>query len=43
MASFVKQWAKRLPLALALGAGEHIKLPAGNMELIHILEPFDRK
>ncbi|MGO9109381.1 MAG: virulence factor SrfC family protein [Thermoguttaceae bacterium] len=43
MASFVKQWANRLPLALALGAGEHIKLPAGNMELIHILEPFDRK
>ncbi len=43
MESFVKQWAKRLPLALALGAGEHIKLPAGNMELIHILDPFEKK
>ena len=43
MASFVRQWAKRLPLALALGAGEHIKLPPGNMELIHILEPFEKK
>ena len=30
MASFVQHWAKRLPLALALGAGEHIKLPPGN-------------
>ena len=38
MESFVQQWAKRLPLALALGAGEHIKLPPGNMELIHILD-----
>ena len=34
MATFVQQWVKRLPLALALGAGEHIKLPPGNMELI---------
>ena len=43
MASFVKQWAARVPLALALGAGEHIKLPPGNMELIHVLEPFETK
>ncbi len=43
MASLVKQWSQRLPLALALGAGEHIKLPAGNMELIHILDPFEKK
>ena len=40
MASFVQQWVRRLPLALALGAGEHIKLPPGNKELIHLLEPF---
>ena len=43
MGAFIQQWAKRLPLALALGAGEHVKLPPGNMELIHILEPFDNK
>jgi len=43
MESFVKQWTKRLPAALALGAGEHIKLPPGNMELIHMLEPFENK
>ena len=43
MASFVQQWAKRMPLALALGAGEHIRLPPGNMELIHTLEPFEHK
>ena len=43
MGAFIQQWAKRLPLALALGAGEHIKLPPGNMELIHMLEPFDNK
>ena len=43
MSNFVQRWAKRMPLALALGAGEHIKLPPGNMELIHMLEPFDNK
>jgi hypothetical protein len=43
MAAFVERWAKRLPLALALGAGEHVKLPPGNMELIHVLEPYDNK
>ena len=42
MASFVRRWAKRLPLALALGAGEHVKLPPGNSELIQILEPFEK-
>ena len=42
-ATLVKQWAKRLPMAFALGAGEHIKLPPGNMELIKILEPFESK
>jgi hypothetical protein len=43
MASFVERWAKRLPQALALGAGEHVKLPPGNGPLIHILEPYDIK
>ena len=43
MASFVQRWARRLPLALALGAGEHVKLPPGNGQLIHILEPYDTK
>ena len=43
MANFIQRWAKRMPLALALGAGEHIKLPPGNMELINMLEPFDNK
>ncbi len=42
MASFVERWAKRLPQALALGAGEHVKLPPGNGALIHILEPYDK-
>ena len=42
MASFVKRFATRLPMALALGAGEHIKLPPGNGQLIHILEPFEK-
>jgi len=42
MASLVQQWVKRMPLALAWG-GEHIRLPPGNMELIHILEPFEHK
>ena len=43
MGSFVERWAKRLPQALALGAGEHVKLPPGNGQLIHILEPYDNK
>ncbi len=42
MGAFVKRMTKRLPLALALGAGEHIKLPPGNGELIHMLEPFEK-
>ena len=43
MASFVQRWARRLPLALALGAGEHVKLPPGNGPLIHILEPYEHQ
>ncbi|MDY0168222.1 MAG: virulence factor SrfC family protein [Thermoguttaceae bacterium] len=42
MSSFVERWASRMPAALALGAGEHIKLPPGNSELIKLLEPFDK-
>ena len=42
MGSFVKRWATRLPPALALGAGEHVKLPAGNGQLIEILDPFEK-
>ena len=42
MASLLRRWKNRLPLALALGAGEHVKLPPGNSELIGILEPFEK-
>ena len=42
MAGFVRRWANRLPQALALGGGEHVPIPPGNAELIHILEPFDK-
>lgn len=42
MASFVRRWSSRIPQALALGAGEHVKLPPGNGELITILEPFEK-
>jgi len=42
MGSFVGRWVTRLPQALALGAGEHVKLPPGNAELIKILEPFEK-
>jgi hypothetical protein len=42
MASLLRRWKNRLPLALALGAGEHVKLPPGNTELIHVLEPFGK-
>lgn len=40
MAPLLRRWRKRLPAALALGAGEHVKLPPGNTELINVLEPF---
>lgn len=42
MAAFVKRWVKRLPQALALGAGEHVQIPPGNAELIAILEPYEK-
>ena len=42
MASFVQRWAMCLPQALALGAGEHVKLPPATAQLIDILEPYDK-
>lgn len=42
MGGFVERWSTRMPLALALGAGEHIKLPPGNAELIDMLSPFEK-
>jgi len=42
MSSIVERWTNRLPLALALGAGEHVKLPPGNSEIIEILAPFEK-
>jgi hypothetical protein len=42
MASFVRRWIMRVPAALALGAGEHVKLPPGNSQLAKILEPFEK-
>jgi len=42
MAAFVQRWADRLPEALARGAGEHVKLPPGNSEIIDILAPFEK-
>jgi len=38
----VERWTTRLPLALALGAGEHVKLPPGNSQIIDILAPFEK-
>lgn len=42
MGSFIRRWSGRLLPALALGAGEHVKLPPGNTALIKILEPFEK-
>ena len=42
MASFVRRMATRLPQAIALGAGEHTKLPPGNEQLIDMLDPFEK-
>jgi hypothetical protein len=42
MASFLQRWIQRVPMALALGAGEHVKLPPGNSEIIHLLEPWEK-
>ncbi len=42
MSSIVRRWTNRLPLCLALGAGEHIQIPPGNPELIEVLEPFEK-
>jgi len=40
MGAFVQRMSERLPEALALGAGEHVKLPPGNDEIITILNPY---
>ncbi len=42
MGSFIKRWGSRLLPALALGAGEHVKLPPGNSQLIKTLQPFEK-
>lgn len=42
MGSIVRRWSNRLPLCLALGAGEHVQIPPGNPELIEILDPFEK-
>ena len=42
MASVVRRWRERMPWALALAAGEHVKLPPGNAQLIDILAPFEK-
>ena len=42
MGALVKRWTNRLPQALAQGAGEHVQVPPGNVELVQTLEPFDR-
>jgi hypothetical protein len=42
MGKFVERWSTRMPLALALGAGEHVKVPPGNAELIKLLAPFEK-
>lgn len=43
MGGFLKRWTQRLPQALALGAGEHVQIPPGNVDLIQILEPFESR
>lgn len=40
MEAFVRRWAKRLPSALALGAGEFVRVPPGNEELSRLVQPF---
>jgi hypothetical protein len=42
MASLIARWASRMPMALALAAGEHVKLPPGNAQLIDTLAPFEK-
>lgn len=42
MGPVVRRWTNRLPLCLALGAGEHVHIPPGNPEIMEILEPFEK-
>ena len=41
MESIMQRWTKRLRMALAAGAGQHIDIPPGNAELIEVVEAFD--
>ncbi|MGQ9574975.1 MAG: virulence factor SrfC family protein [Thermoguttaceae bacterium] len=43
MASFLRRWDGRLREALASGAGQHVRTPPGNAELIHVLESFENE
>lgn len=40
MAPFMERWHRRLPAALAAGAGQHVEVPPGNEELARLLEAF---
>lgn len=40
MAAFVSRWRSRLPTVLAAGAGNKVNIPAGNDELIGILNEY---
>jgi len=42
MAPLLARWWTRLPELLASAAGAHVQIPAGNSELIRVLEPFDK-
>jgi hypothetical protein len=41
METVMQRWTKRLKMALASGAGQHIDIPPGNEELMGVVEPFD--
>jgi len=40
MDSFIARWRRRLPLALASAAGEHVVIPSGNDELQRLLANY---
>ena len=41
MSTFVDRWRGRLGSALASGAGEDVKIPPGNEELVEILKRYN--
>jgi hypothetical protein len=43
METMVQRWVGRLRLSLAAGAGQQISIPAGNEELIDLVEPHDKE